>query len=290
MLPEIKVNVAELFKGEKGLPPLPEVVTKLQEMIRNDAVDIKKVTEMVTSDVSLVTQILKIVNSAYYSLSREVSNLRFAIAYLGINEIYRIVLSLSVVSSFKLQDPEGLKEFWHHSFYTALCTKKLAKKHARYEEGEDLWSSALLHDVGKLVYMKYFPEHYAALKKYAREQQCYFSEAEKHFGVPSSSFFGVRLCDYWQLPKQIKDACQYHTLEDLRNLDQTDSRADFYRIICLGNLFSQFSGDHLSDKKRQETSAVIIEKLGYTQTEFLADVADTQALKFDVEEFMQQLT
>lgn len=289
MLPKIDVNPNTLFAGNKGLPPLPEVVTKIQEMIRTDNVDLKKISEMVTSDVSLVTQILKIVNSAYYGLTRDVTNLRFAIAYLGINEIYRIVMSLSVVSSFNVKDKAELKDFWRHSFYTALCTKKLAKVYARLEEIEDLWSCSLLHDVGKLVYLQFYPNHYVAIKNLSREKGIVFSDAEKMLEAPSSSYLGTALADHWKLPAQIREACEYHTLGDLENLDPNHPRTEFRRIICLGNLFSQFSEGFLADEQKEKIMQTIIDKTGCCNEEFLAHVADTQALQFEVEEFVRQV-
>ena len=289
MLPNIPLDPDELFRGTRGLPPLPEVVFKIHKMMSTDEIDLEKISDILTSDVSLVTQILRIVNSAYYGIAREITNLRFSIAYLGINEVYRIALSLSVVSSFELKDRSILREFWRHSFYAALCTRQLAKKYARLEQIDDFWSASLLHDVGKLVYLRSYPDHYTTLKQFALENQCYFSEAEQHYGVTSSAALGQLLCDFWQLPSTIKEACQYHTLKDLKSLEPDHPNVDFHRIICLGNLFSQLSTDELSDKKKRETSAVIMEKTGTSEAEFLADVTDTQALQFKVDEFMKNM-
>jgi HD-like signal output (HDOD) protein len=289
MLPKIDVEPRKLYTGTKGLPPLPEVVTKIQEMIRKDSVDLKKVTDMVTSDVALVTQILKIVNSAYYGLTREVTNLRFAIAYLGINEIYRIVMSLSVVASFDIKNKSDLKSFWHHSFYTALCTKKLARVYARLEESEDLWSCSLLHDVGKLVYLHFFPDHYHAIRELAQEKGVLFSEAEKMLDLPASSYLGAELAEYWQLPSAIKKACQYHTLEDLENLDMSLPNAEFRRIICLGNLFSQLVSSNLNDQVRERIIGAIKSKTNCSDDEFITLLADVQSLQFEVDEFVRQV-
>ena len=65
------------------LPALPEVVTKLQEILRDPDIDISVVVDLVSGDPSLVAQLLKVANSAYYGLPRHVNDVRFAIAFLG---------------------------------------------------------------------------------------------------------------------------------------------------------------------------------------------------------------
>ena len=289
MLPTFEIKPEEIFKDNHSLPPLPEVVIKIQEMIRTNKVDIGKVSKMVSSDVSLVAHVLKIVNSAYYSLTKEVSNLKFAIAYLGINEVYRIVLSVSVISAFKIKNRNYLKDFWYHSFYSALCTKALAKQYAPYEEIEDLWSSALLHDIGKLIYMQFYPDAYEAIMEHAIENQCFFSEAETVLGLTKSSELGSMLSDFWRLPKKIKAACEIHTLADLEMLETDNPAFEFQRVICLGNLFSQFSDDKLLTEKKQDIYSTIIKKCSISEEELKANLVEINGLQLVVEEFIHQL-
>lgn len=289
MSPTFEIKPEEIFKDNHSLPPLPEVVIKIQEMIRTNTVDIGKISEMVSSDVALVAHVLKIVNSAYYSLKRDVSNLKFAIAYLGINEVYRMVLSVSVISAFKIKNRNYLKDFWYHSFYSALCTKALAKQYAPYEEIEDLWSSALLHDIGKLIYMQFYPDAYEAIMEHAVENQCFFSEAETILGLTKSSELGGMLSDFWKLPKKIKTASQTHTLADLEMLEKDAVDFDFKRVISLGNLFSQLSDDHLSDEKKQEVYSTIVEKCNMSEEDLKVTLVEINGLQLIVEEFILQL-
>ncbi len=289
MQPIFEIKPEEIFTDNHSLPPLPEVVIKIQEMIRINKVDINKISKMVSSDVSLAAHVLKIVNSAYYSLTKEVSNLKFAIAYLGINEVYRIVLSVSVISAFKIENRNLLKDFWYHSFYSALCAKALAKKYAPYEDVEDIWSSALLHDIGKLVFMQFYPDAYEAAAEHTVKHQCFFSEAEIILGLPKSSELGGMLCDYWKLPMKIKTACQVHTLADLEVLDTYDPDFEFKRTICLGNLFSQLSRDNLTDEKKQDIYSTMIAKSNMTEEDLKTNLIQINGLQLIVEEFIRQL-
>ena len=84
-LAPIEIDPKTFLRQHCTLPALPEVITQVQEMIHKDNVDIEKVIELISGDPALVAQVLKVVNSSYYGLPREIAEVRFAIAFLGIN-------------------------------------------------------------------------------------------------------------------------------------------------------------------------------------------------------------
>jgi HD-like signal output (HDOD) protein len=288
MLDPIKIDPKTFLRQHCTLPALPGVVNELQRVIHGGNVDTDKVAELISSDPALLAQALKIVNSAYYGLPREIGDVRFAIAFLGLNEIYRMVLSLSVINSLAINRKDELDDFWFHSFYAALCTKYLANKYNSHLSPEELWSAAILHDIGKLVYLKFFPDHYTALKDFSREQGCLFSEAERHFSLPSSAFLGTLLCDHWRLPEKIRNACEFHSLRDLLSAKEDTPSADFLRMICLGNLLAIISTDELTNTNREDISAAAQLALNLTGEEFLTMMGDIYELRTEVERFTDQ--
>jgi len=147
----IEIDPKTFLRQHYTLPALPQVITRIQKMIHDDSAAVGEVSDLISSDPSLVAQILKVVNSAYYSLPQEISKVHFAIAFLGLNEVYRMVLALSVINTMSIEEKEELNRFWFHSFYTALCTKHLAKRYSPQLSFDELWAAAILHDIGKLV-------------------------------------------------------------------------------------------------------------------------------------------
>jgi HD-like signal output (HDOD) protein len=288
-LDPIEIDPKEFFHHHFTLPALPEVVSKIQELIHSDSAGIGKVANLVSGEPALVAQILKVVNSAYYGLPREVTEVKMAVAFLGLNEIYRMVLSLSVVNTLGIDEKDELNRFWFHSFFTALCTKYLAKKFSSHLSTEELWSAAILHDIGKLIYLKFFTAHYQTLMRFCREEGCLFSEAERHFSLPPSAYLGSLLCDYWRLPNHIKIACEYHSLSNLPNIDTKSSSEHFRLIICLGNLLSVLSADELSEATKQKIASSTKTVLKLTDPEFLTMMGDIYDLRSEVERFMEQL-
>ncbi len=284
----IEIDPRTFLRQHCTLPALPEVVTQIQREIHRSDGDMRKVAELISGEPALLAQVLKVVNSAYYGLPGEIRNVRGAIAYLGLNEIYRMVLSLSVITTMEISEKEALDEFWFHSFYSALCTKYLAKKYEPLLSLEELWSPSMLYDIGKLVYLKFFPDHYKALRSFSKEHGCLFSEAERHFSLPSSSYLGTLLCDHWRLPDNVRQACEFHTLRDLLAAQGGSPLRPFQRMICLGNVLAVLSTNQLSNSTKREIADAVRRALACIEDEFLTMMADIYDLRIEVESFMRQ--
>ncbi len=289
-LPPIEIDPRVFLRKHCTLPALPMLVHKVQEVLQSDNVDIQKVIRLISSDPSLSAQIFKIVNSAYYGLPREITKIQFAIAFLGLSEVYRLVLSLSVINTISIDDREELDTFWMHSYYTAMCAKYLSRKYEPQLSYEDLWSAAILHDIGKLVYLKFFPEHYREIRKHCRETGCLFSQAEQHLGLPESSYMGALLCEHWRLPVQVREACEFHTLRDLAEASPDTVSGAFRRMICLGNLLAVLSNNELSEDNKHIIAGSVSQALEITESDFLAIMGEVYDLKIEVDRFMSSFS
>jgi len=287
-LPPIVIDPKTFLREHCTLPALPEVIQEVQGTMQSDNVEIAKVAQAIARDPALVAQILKVVNSAYYSLPREISDVRYAIAFLGLHEIARIVLALAVINTLAMHEKNELHLFWHHSFLAALCTKHLAAQYEPRLSFEELWSAAMLHDIGKLVYLKFFPDHYKAIRKISADRGVFFSDAEQELKLPASSYFGVLLCDHWRLPAKIRDACEAHSLQHLQTIKAGDAAAGFKRMICLGNAAAILSLNSLNDAKKNEIAQCIQKALGCDETRFLTLMAEVYDLRVHAERFMEQ--
>jgi len=286
-LTPIDIDAKSFLERRDMLPALPAIVFQIQAMMQQpDKINVRQVGELISSDPALVAQVLKIVNSAYYALPNPISDVKLAVAYLGINEISRVTLSVSVMSSLTGEDHVEFNKIWMHSTYSAICARYLAGHFEPLVSRNELWSAAILHDLGKLVYLKYYPDHYKSLTHYAESKKCMFEEAERVFNLPASSYFGGLLCEHWQLPETIKDACLHHDLEDLQSEKGTNHKASFQRLICLGNLTAVLAGDELDPEIKKRIFEAVIASLALSESEFLIHMAAIIELRSKVERWM----
>jgi HD-like signal output (HDOD) protein len=288
LLAPIEIDPKTFLRQHCTLPALPEVVGKVQRLIQDSNVDLNNVADAISADPSLLAQVLKVVNSAYYGLPREVTKARMAVAFLGLSEVYKIVLSLAVVNKMAVKEKKDLDRFWFHSFFAATCAKHLAKQFEPLLSYEELWPAAMLHDIGKLVYLKFYPDHHAAINEHCKKHGCTFSDAVSHLSYPSSAYLGTLLCDHWRLPKEVKKACEFHTLQDLVADQNGSPPQPFQRIICLANLVALLASDVLSHDTKGRIADAVQANLGLDEEGFLALMGDIYELKTDVEGFVGQ--
>jgi HD-like signal output (HDOD) protein len=284
MLEPIKIDPKTFLREYYSLPALPEAVIRIQEMMQNEKANSTSVAEIISGDPSLVAQVLAVVNSAYYSLPRTISNVKYAVAYLGLGVIQRIVISVGVVNAMGIKEKKELSDYWYHSFFTALSTKYLAKKFYSYLDPEELWTASILHDIGKLVYIKFFPEHYKELKRYCDQNGCLFSEAEEHFKLPGSSYLGTLLCHHWRLPSKVEEACEYYSLSHL-----SEQGSDFQIIIALGNLLATLATGGLNESCKNRIKKAAEKILVLSSDNFISIMADIYELKSEAEQFLKNL-
>jgi HD-like signal output (HDOD) protein len=278
-----------IFNENCTLPPIPEVVCRVQEILENSEIDLNEVAEIMNGDPALVSKTLKIVNSACYSLQREIVDVKFAIGFLGLDEIHGIIISLAVAKAFDIKHKAELKELWFHAFHTALLAQYLAKKNSNRKPPKELWTAALLHDIGKLVYLKFFPNHFMNLFNHTRENGCLFSTAESELALPSSAYLGTLLCDYWKLPETVRHVCGTHTLELLRDTSLQSFNNNIVGLVSVCNVVSNLVTNYISDGFRDEIVTVIKQALGYDQKTFDSLITDAEVLKADADVFMQHI-
>ena len=284
MLEPIEIDPKTFLREHCSLPALPEAVIRIQGMIQDKEADSAMVAEIISGDPALVAQVLAVVNSAYYSLPKTTSNVKYAVAYLGLSVIQRIVISVGVVNAMGIGEKNELSNYWYHSFFTALITKYLAKKFWTYLDPEDLWTASILHDIGKLVYIKFFPEHYKELKRYCEQNGCLFSEAEEYYKLPASSYLGSLLCHHWRLPGKVEDACEYHNLSHI-----SKQGSDFQTVIALGNLLATLSAGGLNESCKNRIKKVAENILELSPDKFISIMADVYDLKSEAEKFLRSL-
>ena len=142
----MKVGELEDFIEElKNLPTLPPVAVRILEVASDENSSRQEITRLVETDQSLTAKILRIANSAFFGVSREVKTVEMATALLGLEFIRSMALSILVVNTFETEDNGAfqLPDFWHHNFACAITGELLAQK-LGYPRPEEVFVAGLL--------------------------------------------------------------------------------------------------------------------------------------------------
>lgn len=194
-------------KSIRDLPALPGIVARVLEETEDPNGSAQSVEKLLSSDQALASKVLRVVNSAYYGLSGQITSLSQAIMILGMTQVRNLVLSVSALSVLKPRTPrqqEILKLFWLHAFGTAAATQLIAQqKRMRVNDCEALFLGGLLHDVGKLFLYSMFTQTYDQVIKYAQEKQIPVLEAESKMLGLTHGDIGATMAAAWKLPESL---------------------------------------------------------------------------------------
>ena len=213
----------------EDLPSMPQIAAKILEVLADENTTAKELNQVISRDPSLTTRILKIANSAFYGLSRDVKTLSAAIVVLGFRAIRDLVLAVSVRD---LPKRFGLAEkmLWEHSVGTAIASHVTAQE-LRLNDREEAFILGLLHDIGKLVLNMVKGEAYSRVLQIVYNEETTFLQAEQDVLGTDHPTLGAALIRQWQLPKhQEQVVAHHHDLEGARSQDERT-----YRLVLLVN-------------------------------------------------------
>lgn len=217
-----------------GLPAFSSSVDRLLELVHSGA-SMKKVAEEVQRDPTIATRVLKIANSAFYGLSRQVATLDLAVVLLGLRNVQSIVLGigcLQILEGARLEGYPG-RGFRAHSFLCGQVARYLGRANRLPFQGEE-FVVGLIHDIGKLVLARAFPEDTeASVSELRAARGTDLIPMEKQvFGLDHCEV-GAWCAKQWKLPVLMVDAIRRHhdvgdRVEDLARLIRAADRASHW--------------------------------------------------------------
>ncbi len=196
----------------QDLPTLSAVIAKMVEMLDSQEASPKELADLIEQDQSILSAILKLVNSAFYGFPRKITSVHQAVVILGFGTVKSIALGASI---FKAKPRKGAKEvfdrsaLWVHSLGVATASKLIAKKIGHHDTDE-AFVAGLLHDVGKVVFDTQFPSEFSEVVEKTEDENILLLEAEREILGLDHAEAGQILLFKWQLPLPVVNAVGFH--------------------------------------------------------------------------------
>ena len=209
--PKVVENIHQLLEDDIKLPSLPTIFSEINEAIKNPKCSGKDIADIVSKDTSLSATLLKIVNSAYYGLSEKVESLHYAAMALGTQQVSSLALGITVIKYFKgISDKRvNMQSFWNHSIASAIASKTFAL-HVKGADSDRVFIGGLLHDIGRLIFLNYYPDICNSLVKKAKILDLFYYQLEpKYFGMTHGKFGGL-LAKNWNFSDKISQLIHHH--------------------------------------------------------------------------------
>lgn len=233
MEPGALLDLDTVVQDAWEMEPLPASVSRLAGIVADENSDLADLVEVVTFDQTLTAKLLRAANSSSSASLSPVATVAAAIQRLGSGAVLSFAMATTVHGKMKQAIPEyGLVEgqLWRHSVCSAVVAQ-LASRALKTNVPGETFTSALLHDIGKLLLARFLdPELLQHLRRAQSEGQVTMIRAETEIlGVNHAELGGI-MAQRWGLPDSIVRAVHFH--HDPDGHFDGDTHHPAYQRIC----------------------------------------------------------
>lgn len=202
-LSQIRKWCQQMPLPDDQVPRLPSVIPKIMVAVRDENTTAQKLADLITEDLSLVGEVIRLSNSAYFRTGEKIESLKQAIVQLGMNGIRQLISS----AAFKpiLNPKQGKlsrvlsKYLWEKNQKAALAGNFIAL-HTE-DDRFHAYLCGLLAQAGILIVIKRLEKSFDALD----------IPRSSHFMRELDSlckFVTVQISRQWQMPEEVTQALQ----------------------------------------------------------------------------------
>ena len=220
----------------KDLPPMPAVAVKVLELLNDPNVNYKKLSEAISSDPAVSARMLKVANSAFYSMKRQIKTLDHAIAIVGERTLRSLVLAASLEGMNKSY---GLLEkmLWEDSMGCAIGCRILARRLASADP-EEAFLAGLFRRLGRIVMNFSDPDAYRLLVEAAYSEGGSITDMEGQYFPYAHVVVGAAVLDKWKFSRNfVMSTLHYQDLQIA--VDEEENGEALLRLTATVNLSGQ---------------------------------------------------
>ncbi|EDY83063.1 HDOD domain family [Verrucomicrobiia bacterium DG1235] len=209
------ISPADLKNAAQQLPPSPRIFGKLSKLLRDSGTDLSDITELVNADSALTASVLRLSNSAMYSIGMSVDTLDEAINRIGFRELFKLV-GYAASKQIFAQDNSTYNitgsELWENSLACGLGMEILARKTGL--DDQEAYTIGLLRNMGKMV-LDFCAKDDSRFPTYSKESNLPLIDWEEaNFGVTNPTVAGFILTS-WNFPEETSSTIQFQYQPEL---------------------------------------------------------------------------
>lgn len=250
-------KVKQVMAQVKAFPGMPATGAKLLKLLENPESTAGQIEEIIRYDASLTANILKVTNSAYFGLPSKVSSVKQATVMLGRKRLLQLVMTMCMSTVMK-NPVVGYElsngELWRHSLTVSVAAETLVN-YLKITEAEEVFTAALLHDIGKLVLGAFVKDEMQQIKTMV-SKGITFEVAEYMVLGADHAEVGARILEKWGFAMDLVNAVNWH--HDPGNCDNDCILSD---LVHVSNALGAMIGNG-RDRAQVEPSNSVTDRLG----------------------------
>ena len=225
------VTLDSLVGSVQDLPAMPTAVIEVLKETASGSATAGTVANAILQDPGIAARVLRLANSAYYGLSREVARVQDAVVVLGFRTVRSLVLVAGTypllkrpLESYRLDG----EELWQYAGAVAVGAHTVAS-HTGACDPDEAFGCGLLHDIGRIALDESLGDRLPIILRMTSDGLASFDEAERvHLGFDHGEV-GAHMARSWNLPPAYIAAMQYH-----HRPEETESHASTVDCVHIG--------------------------------------------------------
>jgi HD-like signal output (HDOD) protein len=187
------------MQAGSDFPALSEAIGAINRIASSEKEGVNELSNNILKDFALTNKLLKVANVAFYNQvgGGAISTISRAVVILGFDAVRSIALSLILLDNLEHKEhAQLLKEEFVKVLYAGMLAREMGNK-AHVKDVEEAFIGAMLHNLGRMLAMFYFPEETATIRQRVEAED--LSDARASFEVLGISFenLGMGIARSW---------------------------------------------------------------------------------------------
>jgi HD-like signal output (HDOD) protein len=199
--------------GMESIPRPPVTVEALERVLADPDAGVIAVASVISRDAALTARLLRVVNSSFFGVGRQVTRVDAAVNFMGVALVRSIALADAATRAFTV-DPSvlDLDEWNVHAVRVACSARDIAVAMSPQDRSlaDEAFLAGLLHDVGQVVLAGVAPQQWQSRERDAATLGCAVDAIEQRSGVAPHAVVGAYLLSLWGLPSSVIEAVAFH--------------------------------------------------------------------------------
>lgn len=260
-------TILEKIRNTDNLSSLPTIAVEVLQISRSTDATMDDLVNVVQNDPAITGKLLKMVNSALFSIPREIGTLKQAVGLLGMRTVKVMALSFSLVEMMQNEEGNGFDfdVYWRRSLTCAAAARTIAKKTAP-KVAEEAFIGGLLSDLSMVALWRCAKEDYGPVLDEASTNNKQLFEVESETWGVSHAQLTSELLKNWSLPDSLCDAIGAHHNTDTKFL--SDEAATLAKVIQAASLIASLFCQDVPPGEWEEVKKAVCNGSGLSEKEY----------------------
>jgi putative nucleotidyltransferase with HDIG domain len=279
------MKIDEIIAAIDTLKPVSYVGDKIMEILKNPNSSVADLVEIIKFDSSMTANLLRICNSSYFGLQKEIVSIKQAVALLGVEKVAGLIMMGNSAKNFEGTQP-GYdledSELWRYSVSSALIAQEIAEAKG-LPDISLIFTSALLKDIGKAVLHTYVESAQDEIKAAVENKGMTFVEAEHAVIGIDHTELGAKIAEHWNFSPAMVDLIRNHHTPQTSAFDARNAAVVYLADAICMMIGIGVGSDGLAYRYHQD----VVDLLNFTEIDLQQTIANFREKIKEVEELVQ---